>query len=210
FKFAFNKDGLVNQILWASGLMEPVSNALHAIGLQGQADQPIYWFDQMYNGNLARSVVLLVNLWLGAPYHMMMITGCLTTISQDLYEAAEIDGASSWHSFKAITLPSVLQATMPSLIMTFSFNFNNFGAIYFLTGGGPSYVASEIPQSMRIMGAGMPGQTDILISWIYKLSFSEGSEIFNMGAVYSIFIFLVVGGFAVYSMQRSKSFSEDM
>jgi arabinogalactan oligomer/maltooligosaccharide transport system permease protein len=210
FKFAFDKDGLVNQLLFASGAMEPVSNFLFHIGLEGQPDQPIFWLDHIYNGGLARAIVILANLWLGAPYHMMMITGCLTTISRDLYEAAEIDGASSWNRFKAITLPSILQATFPTLIMTFSFNFNNFGAVYFLTGGGPSYDPSKLPESMRVLGSSIPGQTDILISWIYKLSFTDGSQMFNMAAVYSIFIFLIVGGFAVYSMQHSKAFSEEI
>ena len=209
FKNAFNKDGLINQILWATGSMESVSNFLFNIGLQGKADQPIYWFDPWYNGNLAKACVIFVNLWLGAPYHMMMIIGCLATIPRDLYEAADIDGATGWQRFKAITLPSVLTATIPSLIMTFSFNFNNFGAIYFLTGGGPAWNPSQVPDTMRVLGSSLPGQTDILISWIYKLSFTKNSEMFNVAAVYSIFIFLIVGGFAVYSLLQSKSFSED-
>jgi arabinogalactan oligomer/maltooligosaccharide transport system permease protein len=140
---------------------------------------------------------------------MMMIIGCLATIPKDLYEAANIDGATGWQRFKAITLPSVLSATIPSLIMTFSFNFNNFGAIYFLTGGGPAWNPSQVPDTMRVLGSSLPGQTDILISWIYKLSFTKNSEMFNVAAVYSIFIFLIVGGFAVYSLLQSKSFSED-
>ena len=209
FKNAFNKDGLINQILWATGSMESFSNFLFNIGLQGKADQPIYWFDPWYNGNLAKACVIFVNLWLGAPYHMMMIIGCLATIPRDLYEAADIDGATGWQRFKAITLPSVLTATIPSLIMTFSFNFNNFGAIYFLTGGGPAWNPSQVPDTMRVLGSSLPGQTDILISWIYKLSFTKNSEMFNVAAVYSIFIFLIVGGFAVYSLLQSKSFSED-
>ncbi|WP_304226634.1 carbohydrate ABC transporter permease, partial [Gracilinema caldarium] len=79
FRNAFDKDGLVNQFLFATGLMEPVSNFLFHIGLAGKADQPIFWFQPIYNGRLARFVVLMVNLWLGAPYHMMMIIGTLAT-----------------------------------------------------------------------------------------------------------------------------------
>lgn len=209
FKNAFAKDGLLNQILWQTGAMEGFSNFLFNIGLQGKADVPIFWFAPWYNGNLAKACVIFVNLWLGAPYHMMMIIGCLATIPRDLYEAADIDGATGWQRFKSITLPSVLSATIPSLIMTFSFNFNNFGAIYFLTGGGPAWNPSQVPDTMRVLGSSLPGQTDILISWIYKLSFTKNSEMFNVAAVYSIFIFLIVGGFAVYSLLQSKSFSED-
>ena len=269
FKNAFAKDGLINQILYATGSMDGFSNFLTSIGLQGSVgpyfeacingewrmefvdtllaqynlsadavrtyletgstsllpagfsteilesfrlrnfDSPIFWFAPWYNGNLAKACVIFVNLWLGAPYHMMMIIGCLATIPRDLYEAADIDGATGWQRFKAITLPSVLSATIPSLIMTFSFNFNNFGAIYFLTGGGPAWNPSQVPDTMRVLGSSLPGQTDILISWIYKLSFTKNSEMFNVAAVYSIFIFLIVGGFAVYSLLQSKSFSED-
>ena len=268
FKNAFAKDGLLNQILYATGSMDSFSKFLTNIGLQGSVgpyleglvsgewrtdiepllaqynisseairayletgstsllpagisadvlsmfrlrnfDSPIFWFAPWYNGNLAKACVIFVNLWLGAPYHMMMIIGCLATIPRDLYEAADIDGATGWQRFKAITLPSVLTATIPSLIMTFSFNFNNFGAIYFLTGGGPAWNPSQVPDTMRVLGSSLPGQTDILISWIYKLSFTKNSEMFNVAAVYSIFIFLIVGGFAVYSLLQSKSFSED-
>lgn len=209
FRNAFDKDGLVNQFLFASGLMEPVSNFLFNIGLAGKADQPIFWFQPIYNGRLARFVVILVNLWLGAPYHMMMIIGTLATIPRELYEAAAIDGASGWQRFKFITWPMVLAATMPALIMTFSFNFNNFGAVYFLTGGGPSWDPSKIPDSMRIVGSAMPGQTDILISWIYKLSFTKDFEQYNVAAVYSILIFFIVGGFSVYNLLKSKSFQEE-
>ncbi|MFQ3547562.1 MAG: sugar ABC transporter permease [Termitinemataceae bacterium] len=209
FRNAFDKDGLVNQILFATGLMEPVSNFLFNIGLQGRPDQPIFWFQPIYNGRLARFVVILVNLWLGAPYHMMMIIGTLATIPRELYEAAAIDGASGWQRFKYITWPMVISATMPALIMTFSFNFNNFGAVYFLTGGGPTWDPAKIPDSMRIVGSALPGQTDILISWIYKLSFTKDFEQYNVAAVYSILIFFIVGGFSVYNLLKSKSFQEE-
>ncbi|HOX17959.1 MAG TPA: ABC transporter permease subunit [Spirochaetales bacterium] len=209
FRNAFDKDGLVNQFLFASGLMEPVTNFLYKIGLEGKPDMPIFWFQPIYNGALARFVVVLTNLWLGAPYHMMMIIGVLATVPKELYEAAAIDGATSVQRFRYITLPMVLSATVPALIMTFSFNFNNFGAVYFLTGGGPSWDPSKVPDSMRIVGSAMPGQTDILISWIYKLSFTKDFEQYNTAAVYSIIIFMIVGGFAVFNMLRSKSFSEE-
>ena len=209
FRNAFDKDGLVNQFLFATGLMEPVTNFLYRIGLEGKPDQPIFWFQPIYNGRLARFVVVLVNLWLGAPYHMMMIIGTLSTIPRELYEAAAIDGASGWQRFKYITWPMVISATMPALIMTFSFNFNNFGAVYFLTGGGPNWDPAKIPDSMRIVGSAMPGQTDILISWIYKLSFTKDFEQYNVAAIYTLLIFLIVGSFSVYNLVRSRSFQEE-
>lgn len=208
FRNAFHKDGLINQILYATDMMQPVSNFLYNIGLAGQADSTIFWVDTVYNGTLAKAVVIIVNLWLGAPYFMMLIVGVLSTLPKDLYEAASIDGATAVQKFKTITLPLVLRATIPVIVMTFTFNFNNFGAIYFLTGGGPKWDPNLVPESMKIMG-GIPGQTDILISWIYKLSFTANAQLYNIAAVYSILIFIFVGFFAVWNLAKSKTLWED-
>lgn len=208
FKNAFATDGLINKILYSTGTMEGVSTFLHTIGLQGKIDNPIFWLTQDYNGNLAKFVVIIVNLWLGAPYFMMLITGTLTTISKDLYEAASIDGATGWNKFRYITLPLVLRGTAPAIIMTFTHNFNNFGSIYYLTGGGPAWPTSQIPLSMKTLG-GVPGQTDILISWIYKLSFTANSQLFNIASVYSILIFILVAVFSVTNLSRSKAIWEE-
>lgn len=208
FKNAFDTQGLINKILYATNSMEGVSQFLYNIGLQGQPDNPIYWFSQTYNGTLAKFVVIIVNLWLGAPYFMMLITGTLTTIPKDLYEAASIDGATGWRKFKAITLPLVLRGTAPAIVMTFTHNFNNFGSIYYLTGGGPAWVYSEVPQTMKVMG-GIPGQTDILISWIFKLSFTQNAQLYNVAAVYSILIFIFVAVFSVVNLARNKAVWEE-
>lgn len=208
FKNAFDSAGLINKILYATDSMQGVSTFLFNIGLQGQADNPIHWFTQTYNGNLAKAVIILVNLWLGAPYFMMLITGTLTTIPKDLYEAASIDGATGWKKFKAITLPLVLRGTAPAIVMTFTHNFNNFGSIYYLTGGGPAWNYSDVPQSMKVMG-GIPGQTDILISWIFKLSFSKNAQLYNVAAVYSILIFIFVAVFSVMNLARNKAVWEE-
>ena len=208
FKNVFDTQGLANQLLYATNTMESVSNFLYQIGLQGKLDNPIFWFTATYNGALAKVVIVLVNLWLGSPYFMMLITGVLTTLPKALYEAAEIDGASKIQQFKSLTMPLVLQATLPVIVMTFTFNFNNFGAIYFLTGGGPEWPQELIPQSMRILG-GVPGQTDILMTWIYKLSFTPNQQLYNVAAVYSIIIFAFIGIFSVVNLSRSKTLWEE-
>jgi len=208
FRNVFDLNGLANQLLITLKIMGPVSNFLHTVGLQGVVGDPIYWFIIPENGNLAKAVILMVNLWLGAPYFMMLITGVLTTLPKDLYEAAAIDGATAWQSFRRITLPLIIRATLPAIIMTFTFNFNNFGAIYFLTGGGPGWPTAQIPTSMYVSG-GVPGQTDILISWIYKLSFNNNAQLYNIAAVYSILIFLFIGFISVYNLSKSKGLWED-
>jgi arabinogalactan oligomer / maltooligosaccharide transport system permease protein len=214
FRNVFDKDGLMNQILFQTGLMKPVSAFLYNIGLSGSAvagkpDDIIYWFDPSYNGTLAKFVCIMVNLWLGAPYFMMLITGVMSSIPRELYEAAHIDGASGIHRFRYITFPLVMNATIPAMIMTVTFNFNNFGGIYFLTGGGPTWDLSSLPDSLRSWTNSVPGQTDILISWIYKISFNPNAQMFNKAAVYTLFVFLILGIFSVVQMKRSKAFNEE-
>ncbi len=208
FRQAFQQDGLVNKFLLQSNLMVSASNFFHQIGLTGSAEGIISWLTVYANAGLTKAVIVMVNLWLGAPYFMMLITGVLTTLPKDLYEAAAIDGANKIQSFTRITLPLILRATLPAIVMTFTFNFNNFGAIYFLTGGGPAIPNDLVPQSMLIM-KGVPGATDILISWIYKLSFTADAQVFNMAAVYSIIIFVFIGTISVFNLSRAKTLWED-
>ncbi|MEI8096426.1 MAG: ABC transporter permease subunit [Spirochaetales bacterium] len=209
FRNVFDKDGLMNQVLLATNLMKPVSDLLYGIGLEGKPDNIIFWFDPPYNANLAKFVAIMVNLWLGAPYFMMLMTGIMSTIPADRYEAAMIDGASAFQKFRYITLPLVLTATIPAMVMTVTFNFNNFGAVYFLTGGGPTWLLENLPQSLKTWSSSLPGQTDILISWIYKISFNANSQLYNKAAVYTVFIFLILGIFSVVNMRMTKAFDDE-
>jgi len=201
--------GLMNQVLANAGLTESLKEILRSLHLIGQTTEGnILWLNSSDNGALARTIIIVVNLWLGYPYFMLLITGVLGTIPASLYEAAEIDGASNTQKFRYITLPWILRATAPVIITTFTFNFNNFGAIYFLSGGGPAYPLDQLSTSM-IASGGAPGQTDILISWIYKLSFSSGVRHYNMASVYSIIIFVFIGLTAIYNLSKLKSFWEE-
>jgi len=207
--FASNA-GLANQLLIEFGVLEPVKAFLSAVGLLGQSPEigVILWYTEPANGALTKLLIILVNLWMGSPYFMLLITGILGTIPAELYEAADIDGATDTQKFKFITFPWVLRATMPVIITTFTFNFNNFGAIYFLTGGGPGYALAQIPETLRVTGA-MPGQTDILISWIYKIAFANNPARYNLASTYSIVVFIIVGLFAIYNLSKVKGFWEE-
>lgn len=207
--FASNA-GLANQLLIEFGVLEPVKMFLRTIGLLGQDEVigVILWYTEPANGALTKLLIIFVNLWMGAPYFMLLITGILGTIPAELYEAADIDGATDTQKFTFVTWPWVLRATMPVIITTFTFNFNNFGAIYFLTGGGPGYSLAQIPESLRVTGA-MPGQTDILISWIYKIAFANNPARYNLASTYSIVVFIIVGLFAIYNLSKVKGFWEE-
>ncbi len=208
FSNVFGTDGLANRLLSDWGMVESVRTFFEMVGLlEPGGSGSIQWFTNPNNPNMARFIILIVNLWMGYPYFMLLITGVLSTIPQSLYEAADIDGGSASQKFRYITLPFVIRATAPVIITTFTFNFNNFGAIYFLTGGGPRYRTAEIPQSLRGIE---PGQTDILISWIYSMAFESGDhDTYNLAAVYSILVFIIVAGFSIYYLSRLKSFWEE-
>ncbi|MEZ8190940.1 carbohydrate ABC transporter permease [Vibrio sp. 1F279] len=145
----------------------------------------------------AKITVIAVSVWVGAPYFMLLIAGALTNISSELYEASEVDSASKFQQFKEITLPMVLHQVAPSLVMTFAHNFNNFGAIYLLTEGGP------INPEYRFAG-----HTDILITWIYKLTLDF--QQYQIASVISIIIFLFLSGIAIWQFSRMKSFKDDV
>ncbi|MFK3938184.1 carbohydrate ABC transporter permease [Alkalihalobacillus sp. NPDC078783] len=142
----------------------------------------------------AKIALILIQTWLGFPFVFALFTGVLQSVSDDWYEAADMDGASRIQKFRFITLPHVLFATAPLLIMQYAGNFNNFNIIYLFNEGGPP---------VRGQNA---GGTDILISWVYSLAF-ENSQ-YSMAAAISIIIGLIVAVFAVFQFRKSRSFKE--
>ncbi len=138
------------------------------------------WFDDPM---WAKAAIVMVNLWLGYPYMMIVSLGALQSIPGELYEAALVDGATWRQRFTKITLPLLLIPLAPLLIGSFAFNFNNFNLIYLLTGGGPPIPGSQTPA----------GATDILLSYAYNLAFKGGSgNQFGLAAAVSVIIFIII------------------
>ena len=188
--------GMVSLLVFRTmfnGQFGPVSQFLLDLGITSER---VAWFSDPTNPNLARITLLVINLWLGFPYFMALMTGIMTGISDDLYEAAKIDGATPMDEFRKITLPIVLNAASPLLIMSFASNFNNFNVIYFLTDGGPTNVNYQFA-----------GSTDILITWVYKLTLDN--QLYNMASVMSILIFILIGSISLWNLRRTKAFKED-
>ncbi len=144
---------------------------------------------------IAKLTVILVNLWLGFPMFMIMIQGCLSNIDNSLYESAAMDGANGWQSFRKITMPLILRATGPLLIMNLAGNFNGFGAVFFLTDGGPANASMQFA-----------GETDILISWIYKMTLDH--QMYDMAAVMCIILFVFIGSISLWNFKRTRAFKE--
>lgn len=128
----------------------------------------------------ARPTILLINLWIGTPYVMLITTGLLMNIPEELYESAKIDGASPFQTFRKITLPYMLFVTGPYLLTQFTGNLNNFNVIFLLSQGKP--------QSLEL--AGGAGYTDLLVTWLYKMTVNDTN--YKMAAVIGIMVFVVV------------------
>ncbi len=180
----FSDNGLVNGFLMDMGWIT----------------QPIpFWTDPI----LARFTVIIVNIWIGIPYLMLIATGILMNIPQDLYESSRIDGANVWQQYTRITLPYMLFVTGPYLLTSFIGNINNFNVIYLLTGGGPN-------NPKLLTSGGSAGSTDLLITWLFNITTGAESN-YKLAAVIGIMIFIVIAVLSVivYNVMPSTRNEED-
>ena len=176
----FAADGLINSFLMRLGW---ISTPLP------------FWTDPVW----ARVTVIVINVWIGIPYLMLIATGILMNIPADLYESARIDGANAFQMYKKITLPYMLFVTGPYLLTSFTGNINNFNVIFLLSGGKP----------LSLELSGNAGYTDLLITWLYKMTVSDTN--YKLAAVMGILVFLVcaVINLIVYNMIPSVKNEED-
>ena len=168
-----------------------VNTLFQNIGILGQGQV----FPWMTDATWARVLLIVINLWVGIPYTVIQVTGILQNIPEDQYEAARIDGATVVQQFRYVTLPYMIFVLTPYIITQFTGNINNFNIIYLLTGGGPTYVGDSA------------GQTDLLVTWLYKLSIDK--QQYNMGAVIGIFTFVVLAFVALVTYRNSGSYKNE-
>lgn len=138
----------------------------------------------------AKFLIIVINMWVGIPYNMLLISGLLINVPQDNYEAAEIEGCTKWQVFKNITFPYVFFMTTPLLITSFVSNINNFNVIWLLVGG--SYTVNS---------------TDIMITWLYKLTIMQ--QRYDMGSVIGIIMFLISATISLIVFRRSSAYKNE-
>ncbi|CNI37978.1 maltose transporter membrane protein [Yersinia enterocolitica] len=143
----------------------------------------------------AKSMILIVNTWLGYPYMMILCMGLLKAIPDDLYEASAMDGAGPFQNFFRITFPLLIKPLTPLMIASFAFNFNNFVLIQLLTRGGPDMIGTSTPA----------GYTDLLVNYTYRVAFEGGGgQDFGLAAAIATLIFILVGALAILNLKASK------
>ena len=169
--------GLFNQNL---GEVNLILNALFGV-------KPAWFSDPL----LAKAMLLIVNIWLGFPYMMVLCSGLIQSIPADLYEASAVVGAGPWTNFRRITLPLILKPLTPLLISAFAFNFNNFVLVSLLTGGRPDLADSTLPA----------GTTDILVSYTWRIAFQDTGQQFGLAAAISTVIFLIVAAITLIQLR---------
>lgn len=185
---------VVTMLVWKNllnGTFGIINRTLMTFGI---ISNPIPWLGSPH---LAQFVCVMINLWAGFGYFMLLTMGTMTAISKDMYEAARIDGAGKIQILNKITLPLVLYQTVPLIIMSFAHNVNNFGAIFFLTGGAPTVADSTTT---------LAGSTDILVTWIYKLTITLMK--YNYASVIAVMIFIVLAPFAIFQFKQTKAYKE--
>ena len=154
---------------------------------------------QIKNDPFVSKVVLIcIQGWLGSSYIFLLATGVLQSINKDLYEAADIDGASSFKKLIKITIPLVLFQTAPLLVGQYTFNFNNFSNIYLFNSGGPFN---------PVVYGNLAGETDILISYIYKLTIENQYQ--ALGAAITVIISIALMVIAYIGYRNTDAFRKE-
>lgn len=157
------------------------------------------WIDQALpfftDTTWVRVTVIVINLWVGIPYTIMQVTGILKNIPAEQYEAAELDGANVFQVFFNITLPYMIFVMTPYIITQFTGNINNFNVIYLLSGGQPQSIENSA------------GSTDLLVTWLYKLSVDQ--QKYNLAAVIGILTFIVLSVVSLVTYRSSGSYKNE-
>ncbi len=141
-----------------------------------------------------KTAIILIQGWLGFPYIYVMVSGILQSISEDLYAAAKMDGANALQRFRNITLPAIFLVAAPTFVTQYTGNFNNFSMIYLFNEGGPGSLG------------GNAGSTDILISWIYKLT-TGGSPQYSIASALTLIISFVVISISLLVFKKTNAFN---
>ncbi|MFW1684736.1 ABC transporter permease subunit [Vibrio parahaemolyticus] len=179
-------------ILIFTGMFNDSFGVINNVILDFFGIEPKAWLTDPFWTKVA---LIMIQTWLGFPFVFAMTTGVLQAIPNDLYEAATMDGASKLQQLRTITLPLVLYSIAPILITQYTFNFNNFNIIYLFNNGGPAVIGSNA------------GGTDILVSWIYKLTMSSSQ--YGIASAITLLLSIFVVGIALWQFRMTKSFKEE-
>ena len=177
----FSNNGIFNTMMRNAG----VTGFLQNIGL---VDKGLSYIPFLTQPGWAMFTIIMINIWIGVPYQMLIATGVLMNIPADMIEAARIDGANPVQMFFRIKLPYLLSVQGPSLVTDFVKNVNNFNVIYLLTQGVFVTQNQALAQSNA-------KEVDLLVTWLFRLT--QDYYNYKMAAVLGIMVFIVCAVFTV-------------
>lgn len=182
----FADTGIVNTICSNIGL----TSFLKSIGL---VSSHLTYIPFLTSPGWAKVMIVLINIWVGIPYQMLIATGVLMNIPVDQLESARIDGANKFQIFCKITMPYILFITGPSLITDFVKNINNFNVIYLLT--QDVYVTTD-----QLLANSNAKEVDLLVTWLFRLT----NEYYNykMASVIGIIVFVICAAFTLLTFTQ--------
>lgn len=179
----FGDIGIVNTICSNLG----ITDFLKSIGL---VKESMNYIPFLTDPHWAKFMIIMINIWVGVPYLMLIATGVLMNIPTELSEAAKIDGANGFQIFKSITMPYMLFVTGPYLVTSFVQNINNFNVIYLLT-------QDVYTTHNQLLANSEAKEVDLLVTWLYRLT----QEYYNykMASVIGIAVFVICAGFTLFA-----------
>lgn len=179
----FGDIGIVNTICSNLG----ITDFLKSIGL---VKESLNYIPFLTDPHWAKFMIIMINIWVGVPYLMLIATGVLMNIPTELTEAAKIDGANGFQIFKSITMPYMLFVTGPYLVTSFVQNINNFNVIYLLT-------QDVYTTHNQLLANSEAKEVDLLVTWLYRLT----QEYYNykMASVIGIAVFVICAGFTLFA-----------
>ena len=141
----------------------------------------------------AHAMIILINIWIGVPYQMLIATGVLMNLPSDQVESARIDGARPGQIFRHITMPYMLFITGPTLVTDFVKNINNFNVIYLLT--NDVYTTTN-----QAMASSQATEVDLLVTWLFRLT--QDYYNYKMASAIGIMVFIICSLFTLLAFNR--------
>jgi len=188
---------LIRDFFADSGIFNTIMSNLGIPQMFGMSYLPL-----LSNWRWAMVTIIIINIWIGVPYQMLIATGVLMNIPNDMIEAASIDGASPIQLFFKIKMPYLLSVQGPSLVTGFVHNVNNFNVIYLLT--NDAYKTTDMA-----MANSSAREVDLLVTWLFRLTQDEYN--YKMAAVIGIMVFIVCAVFTMvcfsYINRKEATFS---
>jgi arabinogalactan oligomer/maltooligosaccharide transport system permease protein len=169
WQFFFRGQGTINQVL-------------SLVNIQG----PTYLNEDAW----AFFIVVLVNLWYTYPFFMVTILGGLQSIPLELYEAAEVDGASWWRQLMNITLPLLRPTVLPIIVLSTLTTYKIDAVVWGITKGGPT------------KGAGVPGATEFVMVHAYKQIFQ--TQAYGLMGAFAVILFIALFAATLYSLRVTR------